>query len=53
MPKLISSLNGLLCTYLMRQNLHNETHLNNVLAIFQNDSGKIMDVRALQVIFNV
>ena len=51
MSKEASSLNGPLCAYLMRQNLHDRTRWDlrviNVLAKFENDPWKIMDVRVL------
>ena len=51
MSKEASSLNGPLCTYLMGQNLHDRTRWDlrviNVLAKFENDPWKIMDVRVL------
>ena len=57
MSKEASSLNGPVCKYLMRQNLHGRTLLDvrviNVLAKFENDPWKIMDVRVLTVIFHV
>ena len=57
MPKETGSLNGPLCTSLIRQNLHNRTcrylRAMNVLATFQNDPRKFADVRVLTVIFHV
>ena len=57
MPKLITSLNGPLCAYLMRQNLIIKLvpylRAMNVLATFQNDPRKFTDVRVLMVIFHV
>ena len=51
MPKESGSLNGPLCAYLMRQNLHDrivrDLRTINVLAKFENDPWKIMDVRVL------
>ena len=57
MPKLISSLIGTFCKYLMRQNFNNRTRRDlramNVHATFENDRRKIVDMGALTVIFNV
>ena len=56
-PKLITTINGPLCAYWMRQNLHNgivrDIRTVNVLAAFQNDPWKFTDLRALTVIFRV
>ena len=51
MSKEAGSLNGPLCAYLMRQNLHDQTCVSlrviNVLTKFENDPWKIVDVRVL------
>ena len=57
MPKEAGSLNGTLCTYLMRRTSMIELIWDlwaiNVLTKFENDPWKIMDVRVLTVIFHV
>ena len=57
MSKEAGSLNGPLCAYLMRQTfmveLVRDLRVINVLAKFENDPWKIMDVRVLTVIFHV
>ena len=53
-PKLIGLLNDPLCAYSMRQNLHHRTCLRsiNVLAMFENDLRKTVNVRVLTEIVN-
>ena len=57
MPKEAGSINGPLCAYLIRQNLHNglvqDLWAINVIATFQNDPWKFTDLRVLAVIFHV
>ena len=57
MPKEAGLINGPLCAYLIRQNLHNglvqDLRAINVIATFQNDPWKFTDVRMLAVIFHV
>ena len=50
--RLIGSLNGPLCPYLMRQNLRSQTRprdlsIINVFVIFESDARKNADIRAL------
>ena len=50
MPKFIGTLGGPSCTYLVGQNLHNQTHPNECPYTFEKDSRQITDMGALTAI---